>query len=253
MFLGSTTLHAQFGEIIRTGRPGQAIGPFTVGKNVLHFQQGLDYYAVSNFANKNYGFVNNNVIRFGILETVELSTLIEYEYNNSETNLSSIESSGISNLHLGFRVHLTDQKGIVPTTGFQMRLKIPSISKDFGSKSLAPIMVFVANWNLPKNCSLGTNWILSYSGNDIYPTGKYVLNFGFPIANKFSGFVENYGQLHQFTTETRFDGGFAYLLNNNVQFDISSGYGNNKGVKDYFISTGISWRIVPKKSIINSN
>lgn len=239
----SQTAFGQFNETIRTGRPGQAIGAFTVGKNILQFQQGLDYYSFADTKFPPRGFVSNNVVRFGILETVELSALIDYQYENTKFDTNSVSLSGLSNLHFGFRLHINDQKGWIPTTGFQMRLKIPKVSNDFGSTQLATVMVFVANWSLPKSMSIATNWILSYNGNDHYPTGKYVLNFGFPIYKKWSGFIENYGQVRQNIFQTRFDGGFAYLINNNMQLDLSAGYGNNQSVQDYFLSTGISWRI----------
>jgi hypothetical protein len=239
----SQTAFAQFNESIRTGRPGQAIGAFTVGKNILQFQQGVDYYSLADTKYPPRGFVSNNVVRFGILETVELSALVDYQYEQTKTDSSDISRSGLSNFHIGFRVHINDQNGWIPTTGFQMRLKIPQVSKDFGANQLATVMVFEANWALPKNMSLTTNWILSYNGNDHYPTGRYVINFGFPIYKKWSGFFENYGQMNQSIFQTRFDGGFAYLVNNNVQLDLSAGYGNNQNIQDYFASTGISWRI----------
>lgn len=234
---------AQLNETIRTDRPGQAIGAFTVGKNILQLQQGVDNYSLADTKFPPNGFVSNNVVRFGILETVELSALIDYQYERTRFDTISISLSGVSNLHLGFRVHINDQKGWIPTTAFQMRLKIPKMSKDFGAKKLATAMVFVANWSFPKSMSLASNWILSYNGKDPYPTGGYVLNFGFPIHKKLSGFIENYGQVNQSIFQTRFDGGFAYLVNNNFQLDISGGYGNNQNVQDYFLSTGVSWRI----------
>lgn len=243
LFIISQSAFGQFSETIRTGRPGQAIGAFTVGKNILQFQQGLDYYSFADTKYPPIGFLSNNVVRFGILETVELSALFDYQYENTKFDTNSISLSGISNLHLGFRVHLNDQKRWIPTTGFQMRLKMPNISNDFGSNQLAAVMVFVANWSLPKSMSLGTNWILNYNGNDHFPTGKYVINFGFPIYKKWTGFIENYGQVRQNVFQTRFDGGFAYLINNNIQLDLSTGYGNNQNVQDYFVSTGVSWRI----------
>lgn len=236
----------QFNETIRTGRPGQAIGAFTVGKNVLQFQQGLDYYSTAE-TNLPQGFIFNNVVRYGISETVELSALVDYQYEDSGVDTAATTLKGISNLHFGFRVHLNDQKEWLPATGFQMRLKMPDVSEDFEANHLAPAMVFIANWSLPKNMSLATNWILSYNGNDPNPTGKYIVNFGFPIYNKFSGFVENYGQVNQSVFQTRFDGGFAYLVNNNVSVDLFGGYGHNQNVTDYFVSTGISWRIISFK------
>lgn len=42
--------------------------------------------------------------------------------------------------------------------------------------------------------------------------------------------------------DTRFDGGFAYLCNNDLQLDVLAGAGNNDDVSDYFVSVGVSWR-----------
>lgn len=244
LFIYSTRGFSQYNETIRTGRPGQAIGAFTVGNKVLQFQQGVDYSTILDSNASNHVLLNNNVIRYGFLETFEFSALIDYQNNYYQFDSAESSLQGLSNLHLGFRVHITDQKGWRPTTGFQMRLSIPNLSADYKAENIAPVMVFVANWALPKSMSFATNWILSYNGNDQYPTGKYVLNFAFPIHNKWSGFIENFGQVNQSVFQTRFDGGFAYLLNNDVQLDISAGYGDNQNVKDVFISTGISWRIL---------
>lgn len=242
--IGSGSCFGQYSEIIRTGRPGQSIGAYTVGKNVLQFQQGINYYSVDD-TNLSTGFVSNNVIRYGISETIEFSTLIDYQTERTDLGKDvPTTKNGLSNLHIGFRAHINDQKGWFPVTGFQMRLKIPNVSDDFESKYVAADMVFVANWALPKNMSLATNWVMSYSGNDPNPLGKYVINFGFPIYRKISGFVGNYGQINQSVFETRFEGGLAYLINNNFLLDISSGYGSNHRKKGYFVSTGISYRIL---------
>ncbi len=115
-----------------------------------------------------------------------------------------------------------------------------SVSEDFEANHLAPAMVFVANWALPKNMSIASNWVLSYNVNDPNPTGKYIVNFGFPIYNKFSSFVENYGQVNQSVFQTRFDGGFAYLVTKNLLIDLFAGYGHNQNATDYFVSTGIN-------------
>lgn len=246
----SCTCFGQYSETIRTGRPGQSIGAFTVGKNVLQFQQGIDYYSIEDI-NLIKGFVSNNVIRFGLSETIELSTILNYQTENTELgNSTSSDKTGISDLHFGFRAHINDQKGWFPVTGFQMRLKIPNVSDDFGTKYLAADMIFVANWALPKDMSLATNWGMSYSGNDPNPIGKYVINFGFPIYKNLSGVVGNYGQINQSVFQTRFEGGLGYLVNNDFLIDLSSGFGKNQGVKDYFVSVGVSYRILSFKKRI---
>lgn len=248
--IGSGSCFGQYSETIRTGRPGQSIGAFTVGKNVLQFQQGIDYYSIE-ATNLIKGFVSNNVIRFGISETIELSTLLNYQTENTGLgNGTSADRAAINDLHFGFRAHINDQKGWFPVTGFQMRLKIPNVSDDFKRQYVAADMVFVANWVLPKGMGLATNWIMSYSGNDPNPLGGYVINLGFPIYKKLDGFVGNYGQLNQSVFQTRFEGGLGYLVNNDFLIDLSSGFGKNQGVKDYFVSAGVSYRILSFKKRI---
>ena len=61
-FVSQTTL-AQFHETIRTSRPGQAIEPFTVGKDILQFQQGLDYYSLADTKYPPHSFISNIVYK----------------------------------------------------------------------------------------------------------------------------------------------------------------------------------------------
>ncbi|MEO6303740.1 MAG: transporter [Bacteroidia bacterium] len=240
---------AQFNETIRSGRPGQSIGGYTVGKNILQFQQGVEYDGQINNENKPTAFITDHVIRFGVMERVELSTLFDYHKDTFTIKDSIFSYHGINNFHIGFRVNISEQQGILPTTAFQMRLKMPGVSNNFGANNLAPVMTFVANWNLSKKLTLGTNWIYTTNGNDPIVTGKYVINLGFPISNKLSGFIENYGQLRKDVFETRFDAGFAYIATKNIQLDASAGYGKNNELQDYFVSLGISWRVNFNKSI----
>ena len=79
-------------------------------------------------------------------------------------------------------------------------------------------------------------------------TGGYVVNLSFPITEKLGGFVETYGnynpnQYGEDDFSILFDGGLAYLLNPDLQFDVSTGVGDNDGVNSWFVDLGVSWRI----------
>ena len=66
---------AQFNETIRTGRPGQAIGPFAVGAHVVQLQTGVEY-AGSRHMSKHTRYVEPGaVLRFGLGRTFEVNTL----------------------------------------------------------------------------------------------------------------------------------------------------------------------------------
>lgn len=234
----------QFNERIRTGRPGQAIGGFAVGKKVVQFQQGIEYFSSYTNGYNQQRYLSNNVIRFGIMENLEISTLIDYQFEKRKTDSLKWFLNGVSNFQLGFRVHLNDQKKWIPATGFQFRLRMPDISEDYKVRNLAPVVIFVATWSLPHETLLSANWIIEYDGNSPVATGKYIINYSFPLSGKWSGFIENYGQLRGTKFQTRFDGGIAVLVNNNIQFDLSAGVGQNQEIRDFFAGVGISYRFI---------
>jgi hypothetical protein len=43
-------------------------------------------------------------------------------------------------------------------------------------------------------------------------------------------------------TENYFNGGFTYLINDDLQWDIRAGVGLNSGADDFFAGSGISFR-----------
>ena len=94
---------AQFNETIRTGRPGQSINPFTVGRGMLQFQQGytFDKSETETDANR-LMFMNGvrenstfeNVIRYGIMERVEINAAIDYKWNYVRLDNGGTPTSG---------------------------------------------------------------------------------------------------------------------------------------------------------------
>lgn len=240
------TASAQFNETIRTGRPGQAIGAFTTGKGIFQVQSGIDYFGAKNSALnwKTDGYLNNTVMRLGLTELFEISALVEYRtetITNSETN-EKTELSGLSALDFGMRYHIFSGKGFVPNIGFQIRMRLPVLSNDYEINDMAPRFIIVTSQRLSETFTLITNLGASWNGNNSSPTGTYVFNLSFPFNDKFGAFVETYGGLHQGILSSSFDTGFAYLISNDFQLDLYGGYGSNRGVKDYFISLGISVR-----------
>ncbi len=221
---------------IQTDRPGQAINTNTVGKKVFQFQQGFDFTG----SRKTKGFVTEHVVKYGILHNFELSALLSYQLDKTP---SEISIHGLSSLQFGFRIQLSKQKNAVPSSSFQLRLKIPNISKNYGTKHMVPTAIYSVGYALPKNMSITANFILDFDGNDFSPIGGYIVNFSFPLHKKLSGFIENYGNLKSTIFQTRIDGGIAYLVSSNVQLDLIGGYGYNQKKEDYFASFGISWRL----------
>ena len=249
----SNGIYAQFNENIQTGRPGQAIGPLTVGRYVFQVQSGFDF---GGFKEKNIDFKGNNilpntVVRFGITRHFELNTTWEYRRDRFTIKDSAYSFSGLSNLSVGTRINLYEGKKNIPAIGLQVHLKMPNLSNDYMQEYLAPKIILVATQSFNDKFSATLNLGADYNGNDAQPTGLYVANFGYSISPKVAIFVENYGNFTRSDFEHRWDTGLAWLLNNHLQLDAYGGVGYNNGRTDYFGSVGFSWRTVVLRKVLN--
>lgn len=110
----SFSLFAQFNPIIRTGRPGQAIGPYTLGKNVFQVQSGILYNKISFNSTETNTWLHNTVFRFGILRKLEVSSLINWQIDKHISNIENDRQSGISNTQIGLRYNLLANKKAIP-------------------------------------------------------------------------------------------------------------------------------------------
>lgn len=250
------SLSAQYGETISTDRPGQAIGPFTVGVNVFQIQAGNDFnsFEDQNSGIKGTSYIPNSVFRFGLTDLFEVSSTINFQHDKFENNNITSSQSGISTIDLGLRNNIYVGEGLIPSLGIQFNLKLPFADEVYNSNYIAPKITLMTAQSLSDKLSFSTNVGAAWNGNDANPTGFYILNLGYSITDKFGTFVEYYGYYQNETLDAKFDGGFSYLVNSNLQFDISGGYDkNDPSYSEWFVSAGISWRtrFKNKKTIEN--
>lgn len=246
LIVTSNVVLAQFNETIRTGRPGQAIGPFTVGKSVFQTQTGFDFGGSSQ---KHTGFSNNylnpnTVLRFGISEKIEINSALSYRIDESKLNGSKFNSSGLNLYSVGSRINLINNGNSLPSLGLQGTILFPITFGDYEDGLISYKLMAIAAQNINKKLSTTLN--LGYVLNT--KIGSSVLNLSYSINDKWGAFAEIYGSFDKEFFQKNWDTGLSYLANNNLQFDISGGYGSNNNVNDYFISLGVSWRITPKSN-----
>jgi hypothetical protein len=88
--------------------------------------------------------------------------------------------------------------------------------------------------------------------SQVYPNYIFTLTSGLALTDKLSAFLETFGTFSGFNGEqyyTNFDGGFTYLFRDNMQLDLSAGWGfynyrfGNVHWQNYFLSLGFSFRI----------
>lgn len=250
---------AQEQEIIDSGRPGNAISVFTVGKNNLQIEAGIDFF------NKNK-YVSSTFLRYGITEVIELNG--GGLYNLSEVN--GIQP-GLSSF-VGAKFHIFKGDTMMPSTALQVGVSFPNdnmLEEDIGTsvpndevmENVFTTFLFVVNYafneRLSYTLNFGVNLDLEKSERNVerngvvekeeftYFEGVYAFNLLYKIDNKWAFFIEPYGSLNRYIApkiKLNLNSGLSYLVNKDLQFDLFAGHGINNN--EYLtLSGGISWRV----------
>ena len=250
LLLMSNLAFGQYNETLRTARPGQSFGPFSVGSDVFQVQSGFNIGSAKQEGSINDfdGFNYLLSLRYGITETIEIRSAFQFNSDKITTNFGENTMSGLSVWNVGIRTNILNNAGTKkPNLAFQADARINAVSSDFKANDVAPRFLLLHGQPINDWLSLTTNWGLSWNGNTTSPRGFYTVAFSFPLVGKWGGFIENFGEIVRGDFDTRFDTGVSYLANNNLAWDVSIGYGKNDLVTDFFIDFGVSWRVLPDK------
>lgn len=243
-FIISNSIFAQFQETIASDRPGQAFGPNSLGKHVIQSQTGVDFGGYSSLGNATGSSQTpNTFIRYGISERIDLHTSWAYNNQTFENNGFKSSINGLNYSSVGTRLNVFEGENNIPAIAVFASVKLPLLAKAYNFDNIAPRLLVIAGGSLSEKFSYTVNLGIDFDGNGTRPSGLYVANVGYSISSKFSTFIENYGNFGSNYFDHRFDAGFGYLINNNIQLDIYGGMGKNDDTTDYFTSIGVSWRI----------
>lgn len=240
---------------IITDRPDASNTPFLVPKGQLQVEMGIqvDGNKDESIGIKDYQTLytlNNTSIKYSPLNFLELKFISGYgiyDLNRKSYFKGNWErDKNVLPIILGSKIFICKQKGILPHTTFESNFTLPIYgtlnSPIFVSPELRLLMFNQLNERLSLSYNIGLDYQNSYIREN--PRYLYTLSLGISINEKLSGFIENYGYYQTFyKPDYRIDGGFTYLLKNNLQIDIAGGYGLSDLSTDFFVTTGLSWRV----------
>lgn len=241
MFLIAISGYAQDRGKIVTDRPDQTESAETVPKKYIQIESGI-VYEKENSNLTNFAF-NNTLIRYGILESVELRLGAEYLGINDEVNDTKI--NGLAPVTIGTKVQVIEYSKIFDQLGFITHLQFPKLSSpDFEAKNIAPVILVAASNDITENISTGYNLGVEWDGFTTTANGIYSVALGYSIKDNIGVFGEFYGNFPEGNNKAdiRFDTGITYLVLDNIQFDLSGGIGLNEAAPDFFIGAGFSGR-----------
>lgn len=236
------TTFAQYQENIDSGRPGNAISVFTVGKSIGQIEAGLDY------SNNQQIFATSPFLRFGITEKVELNGGASYDFSNSD----------LISYNVGAKFNIFEGDTMMPSSAFLLNFNFPN--NEISNAAATALFIFNHQFygglnftvNLGASLDLENTTMVGVDGDGNPRTsevlqfqGLYTFNFSYVLNDKWTVFFEPFGSYDKFS-DTKFNlsvnTGGSYLINKNLLIDFLVGHGITSE-KYLTVSTGVSWRI----------
>src|SRR4051812_22873065 len=211
---------AQIKPII-TDRPDQTESPFTVPIKHFQIETGFIFEHTNEFTKS---FVYPTILsKYGLTDNFELRLITDI----SNTKNTDETVGGLNPVMVGFKINITAEKGIVPTTSFIGHLSVPALATEkLKTTYYAPSFRFTMQHTLSNRLSLGYNFGEEFDGETAKPVFVYTLTTDYAIAEDFSAYIELYGfALQKAKPDHRFDAGLAYLFQQNILIDVSGGFG----------------------------
>ncbi len=248
LFLFSILSRAQeeFPEMV-TDRPDQTESSSVVPLKTLQIETGFIFESDNSNSMKENSFnFNTTLLRFGLLERMELRLGFAYLAVQENVNTDSVQTNkGFAPLYTGFKILITEENGCIPEIAFLGGLVLPFAAKtEFKAPHAAPVMRFAFSHTLSEKFGLGYNLGAEWYGETAVPDYYYSVALGYSITPKIGTFIESFGLIPEEGKARHLaDAGFTFLVLHNLQLDVSGGLGLNKIASDGFISFGLSYRI----------
>lgn len=238
-------------EALSADRPGAANPPDVVGTGAVQVEGGVS------FARQTHGRPNEStltipgaLLRFGVLRTLELRLSAD-GYVLALREGAHDRSSG-SDLVVGARAALFDQRSWLPGTALELDLSLPTGSAAVTSDGVDPTGLLLVEWQLGERFVLDGNLGFASVSPGPHASGRSfqvspALSLTFSWSERGSVFAEYYATFadHGVADQQAADAGLSWLLSDGLQLDLSASAGLDDAAPDFTISTGVAWRFFP--------
>jgi hypothetical protein len=229
-----------YGQTIITDRPDQTESSSTIPKGSLQIEAGFLFGTSDNDIIKERQILAPSILsRYGLTNGIELRLLNQFESIKNK-NINEVYD-GISDLEIGAKVQLFRKETSTTEIAFLSHLILPTASKQLTIDKLGSISKLSISHAITESIGVGYNIGYNYFG-----TGSgdltYSLALGIGISNTLGIYIEPYGEVLDFENhKASFDAGLTYLLQDNLQLDVSFGTGLNHTMN--YVAAGCSINI----------
>jgi len=161
----------------------------------------------------------------------------------------STSTAGITDLYAGFKIALFPQEGYLPEMAVLPQVNIPTGSASFSSDRYEPGVNLVYGWALDESVSMAGSTQVNRRIDDDrrgYPEFAQSWALARGLSETVTAFAEWYAFFPRGSdlaqSEQYINGGLAWAITDDFQFDIRVGFGLNDESDDFFIGSGFSIR-----------
>ena len=172
--------------------------------------------------------VPGSLLRVGLSDKIELR-IGWTGFVDSELRFGGFKASddGIGDGELGAKIHLAEERGGRPEIALLVSTSVPIGDDAYTTDRFDPALRLALAHTLSERVSLGYNFGLAFESGvgddgdrDTLSNAFYTVALGFALSDRWGAFVELYGDVPASASggpANAFDGGFTYLLRDNVQ------------------------------------
>ncbi|MEQ8791407.1 MAG: transporter [Pirellulaceae bacterium] len=234
-----------------TDRPDFTEASSTVGVGVTQLEMGYTYtYRDHSGANRGHS-IGEPLFRVGALANwFEMRLGWNYMHERQDLASSTSRLSGLDDLYLGAKIGLTPQEGFLPEMALIPQMTVPVGDVDHTAGEVLPGVNWIYGWDI--NEFLGTagstqiNRVLDGTTSAAYYEIAQSWTFGYTLTDRLGAYTEWFALMPSGAdtdrTQHYLNGGFTYLMSDNVQLDVRAGKGLSGTGDDYFLGTGASLR-----------
>lgn len=235
-------------EPLVTDRPDIAESSLTVGPGVVQVETG---YSFERGKDGSEVHVTPTLLRLGTGPNTEVR--LEGEGLTRRTlpvllddgSAASQRQQGLADVSLGIKTNLLEGD---PSIGVLFTLDLPVGSQPFRANAVTPAAKVLADFDLGEGWSLGFNaGVLAprEEGGERFVQGLFAASLGYPLSDPIRGYLELSGIGPDFPGGPflmALDGGFTYLVNPDLQLDVSALRGLSGSGLDWSLGAGLSAR-----------
>jgi hypothetical protein len=193
------------------------------------------------------------LLRIGLLAEW-LEARIAWNYasgGETEFGASRAMGSGSEDLYLGFKWALTGQAGIMPEMGIITQMTVPTGASGFTAGETLPGVSWLYGWDLNDWISTGgssqVNRAIDGVSGQPYAEFAQSWTIGYSLSDRVGAYTEWFALCPDGAdtdhNQNYANGGFTFLVNDNLQLDVRAGVGLNEAADDLFTGAGFSWRL----------